>query len=76
MPAKPAAAEPNDAPVAVAEVAAQTLTLSEFCSRISESLRKPELIGAFHSTEVAAGTVRDTAEAFQARFDEFVNKPV
>jgi hypothetical protein len=76
MPAKPAAADPIEATEAIDEVVAQTITISEFCSRLSESLRKPELIGAFHSTEVAAGTVRATAQAFQAHFDEFVNKPV
>lgn len=54
----------------------QTITIAEFCMRLSESLRKPELIGAFHSVEVAAGVQRDTAAAFEARFTEFVNKPV
>lgn len=72
---------PKSTPAETVESAApepvvQTLTPAEFCARLSESLRKPELIGAFHSTEVAAGVERDTAEAFQARFEEFVNKPV
>jgi len=63
---------------AAAEVAApvETLSLDEFCSRLSETVRSPEMIGGFHYTERAANTLRDTFEAFKARFDVFVNKPV
>lgn len=53
-----------------------TVTLNEFCARLSETVVRPELIGAFAHTERAAGNARDTAEAFKARFDEFINKPV
>ncbi len=55
---------------------ADTVTLDEFCTRLSETDRRVELLGAFHHTEQRAGNVRDTAEAFRARFDDFVNKPV
>ena len=63
-------------PAEVVAEPAPALTLDEFCSRLSETVRSPELIGAFHSTEKAAGAAKDTAEAFQARFVSFSNKPV
>jgi hypothetical protein len=56
-----------------AEVA---LTLTEFCSRKSLGDRRVELIGAFHSDEVRKGRVKDVTSAFEARFEEFANKPV
>ena len=62
--------------IAVEAVAAVPLTLSEFCSRLSETDRRPELIAGFHLTETAAGRASDIPEAFAARFVEFVNKPV
>jgi len=55
---------------------ALTFTLDEFCARLSETVKSPELLGAFHHVELAAGRSRDTAEAYRARFDEFLNKPV
>lgn len=62
---------------ALAEAApTQTITLDEFCSRLSETVKRPELLGAFHHVELAEGHSRDTAEAFRARFDEFLNTPV
>lgn len=59
-------------PATEAEVA---LTLDEFCQRLSESLSRPELIGAFHFTERRAGRKKDTESAFRARFDAFTNAP-
>ena len=56
--------------------AAVSLTLTEFCIRLSESVRRPELIGAFEFHERNAGRLKATATEFQARFDEFTNKPV
>ena len=51
------------------------LTLTEFCARLSETVKSPELIGAFEFHERTAGRLKATAEEFQARFDEFTNKP-
>lgn len=51
------------------------LTLNDFCLRLSESVLRPELIGAFEFHERTAGRLKATAEEFQARFDEFTNKP-
>lgn len=51
------------------------LSLDEFCTRLSQSDRRVELIGGFHSVEVRAGRTKDVESAFKARFDEFVNAP-
>ena len=64
---------------AAAEVAAadqSTVTINEFCMRLSETVNRPELIGAFAYSERAAGVQRDTLEQFQARYNAFINKPV
>ena len=57
-------------------VAVPEVSLDEFCTRLSETVKSPELIGGFHFTERAAGRMRGTSEAYKARFDEFLNKPV
>lgn len=74
---------PKDAPaeaVAVVEadeaVVEQSLTLNEFCQRLSQKDKRVELIAAFHYTETAAGTVKDVESAFADRFAAFINKPV
>lgn len=52
------------------------LSLHEFCARLSETVKRPELIGAFEHVERVAGRNVDTTEAFQARYDAFITKPV
>lgn len=52
------------------------VTLDEFCTRLSEKVTRPELIGAFAFTERHAGNLRDTSEGFAARYEVFINKPV
>lgn len=54
---------------------APTLTLTEFCRRTSETDRRTELLAAFFSDESRAGRLKDTAEAYAARLQEFLNKP-
>ncbi len=61
---------------AEAPAAPQELTLQEFCLRLSSSDKRVELIGAFHYSETAAGTVKDLETAFKDRFTAFLNKPV
>lgn len=51
------------------------LTLEEFCTRLSQSDRRVELIGGFHAMERAAGNTKDVESAYQARFEAFVNQP-
>lgn len=52
------------------------LTLNEFCARLSKTVKRPSLLGGFEHTERVAGRLTDTDEAFRARFDAFINKPV
>ena len=67
----------NTAGQAAEPVAPQvSLTLSEFCLRLSESVRRPELISGFEYVERRAGRLKDTHEAFQGRFEQFVKTPV
>lgn len=56
--------------------AAEKVTLEEFCTRLSTSDRRVELIGGFHASEAAAGHIKDAESEFHARFNAFVNKPV
>jgi hypothetical protein len=64
--------QPDEAPVSVTE----HITLEEFCTRLSMSDRRVELIGGFHYTEVAAGRIKDAESEFQSRFTAFATKPV
>lgn len=52
------------------------LTLDEFCTRLSATDNRVELIGAFFHVETAAGTVKDTHSVFASRFTAFATKPV
>jgi hypothetical protein len=67
---------PRDADTQTSVVDAPTITLTEFCTRLSETVRRPELISAFHHRARSAGALRETLEAFQARYQEFLNTPV
>ena len=52
------------------------MSLDGFCARLSETVKRPELIGAFHHSEKASGNLAGTASEFQGRYDAFINKPV
>ena len=54
---------------------APALTIEEFCSRLSESDRRVELISGFCSTEKSNGVISDQSTNFSARYLAFVNKP-
>lgn len=60
---------------APAEQKAFPLTLDEFCTQLSQSDKRVELIGGFHHVERKNGRVRDTEAAYRARFDAFVKAP-
>jgi len=66
----------NDTAVADEVQAEAKITLVEFCTRLSETITRPELIGGFEHVEKRAGRLKDTAAAFRQRFDAFVNTPV
>lgn len=51
------------------------LTLEEFCSRLSLTDKRVELIGAFAHVETAEGRVKDVESAYAARFADFINQP-
>lgn len=68
--AKATQAEPVEA---AAEVA---LSLTEFCTRLSETVKRPELIGAFEFRERVAKRNKATEAEFRKRFDEFTKTPV
>lgn len=53
-----------------------SLSLTEFCTRLSETVRRPELIGAFEHIQKAAGGSRATEAEFRSRFTAFINKPI
>lgn len=52
------------------------LSITDFCARLSETVTRPELIGAFAHVEQKAQRVSDTAANYRARFDAFINQPV
>lgn len=70
----------KDNPVKAAPAGAvdpvQEVTLAEYCRRLSETVRRPELISAFEHRMRTAGVMRDTVEAFRGRYDAFVTTPV
>lgn len=62
------------APVEVAPAEFE-LTLDEVCQRISAGDKRVEMIGAFHSSEKAAGRLKDLESAYRSRFAAFCNAP-
>lgn len=62
-------------PAAAAVPADFPLSLEEFCSRLSASDRRVELITAFARSEKALGFVKDTESAYSARFAAFIKTP-
>lgn len=65
----------NKADVTPSEPVAE-VTLTEFCTALSRSDKRVELIGGFNSVETKAGRLKDTEANFRKRFTAFVNKPV
>ena len=54
----------------------EQLTLEEFCTRLSATDKRVELIGAFYFVEKSADRTKDYESEYQSRFTAFVNKPV
>ena len=57
------------------EAVSNSLTLAEFCIRLSATDTRVELIGGFEASERGAGRVKDTEAAYAARYQDFINKP-
>lgn len=58
-----------------ATMAAEPITLDEFCMRLSQTDRRVELIGGFAHSERAAGHFKDLESEFQRRYVAFANQP-
>lgn len=54
----------------------QEVTLAEFCTNLSKTDRRVELIAGFHADERASKRVKSTASDFSARYAKFISKPV
>jgi hypothetical protein len=65
----------SEVSAAPAEVQEFPLTIEEFCTRLSATDRRVELIGGFCASEKAANRVKDTESAFQSRYADFINQP-
>ena len=63
------------APVAEQPADAYELPLDEFCTRLSASDKRVEMIGGFHATEKKAGRLKDYETAYAARFAAFQTQP-
>lgn len=74
--ASPSTSTTPAAPVAPVNPAIPDLTVEEFCTRLSGSDKRVELINAFCFVEKKAGHFKDAESNYQARFQAFVNKPV
>jgi hypothetical protein len=60
----------------VAETASEfPLSLQEYCTRLSMTDRRVELIGGFEYYERVAGRMKDTATEYDKRFAAFANLP-
>lgn len=54
----------------------ENITLDEFCTRISKTDKRVELIGAFFKMETVAGRTTAIESDFAARLAAFATKPV
>jgi len=54
---------------------AEELTLAEFCSRLSSTDSRVELIGGFEHSERLAGRMKDTESEYAARYAAFLLQP-
>ncbi len=51
------------------------LSLNEFCTRLSGTETRVELISGFEHDERTSGRLKDTEEAFAGRYQAFINRP-
>jgi len=67
---------PKAVPASVAAAAAAAkVALDEFCTELSTTDRRVEMIGAFHSMERRAGRTVDTSVGYRARYEAFCKAP-
>jgi hypothetical protein len=68
------ATPPSTVTVIPAETADFSLTVEEFCTRLSQVDSRVELIGAFCWSERTAARYRDAESNYQFRFEAFANR--
>lgn len=68
-------AKNTDVPLQVDGPSDFPLSLNEFCTRLSTTDRRVELIGGFEHSERVAGVGKDTSANFEARFAAFAKQP-
>jgi hypothetical protein len=64
----------GEAPAA-ADNSSFDLTLQEFCTRLSQTDKRVELIGGFEHSERVAGRLKDSEARFANRLAAFANQP-
>lgn len=70
--------ETKTADAAAAKPPKQTdfeMTIEEFCTRLSQTDRRVELIGAFCAAEIKSGRRKDRDANFRSRFAAFTKQP-
>jgi hypothetical protein len=60
----------------VDEIAAESLTLDEFCARLSKTDKRVELIGGFFADAKKRGHNKDVDVGFLRAFAEYADRPV
>ena len=51
------------------------LSLQEFCTRLSLTDQRVELISGFEMDERIAGRLKDTDSGYSKRYQDFINRP-
>lgn len=52
-----------------------TVSVDEFCSQLSISDKRTELIGSFYRSSVSRGLVKQTEAVFSDMYSNFCNQP-
>lgn len=73
--AKATQPEAVSVPAQPVEPAEYPLALEEFCTRLSVTDKRVELIGAFAHAETRAGRIKALATEYAGHYRAFVNKP-
>lgn len=64
------------APEEVAQPESFPVTLDEFCTRLSTTDNRVEMIGAFNADEKRSNRVKDTESKYRERFGKFCKREV
>jgi len=69
---EPKAVESLPEPIATPE----QVSLDHFCSELSTTDRRVEMVNSFYRIEQRKGHLSDTVDGFQACFNQFITQPV